>query len=37
MKNSNELLRVEGLKTHFFTEDGVVKAVDGVSLRLNRG
>jgi peptide/nickel transport system ATP-binding protein len=37
MKNSNELLRVEGLKTYFFTEDGTVKAVDGVSLRLNRG
>jgi len=37
MKNSNELLRVEGLKTYFYTEDGVVKAVDGVSLRLNRG
>ncbi|WDR07553.1 ABC transporter ATP-binding protein [Devosia rhodophyticola] len=26
------LLRIRGLKTHFFTADGVVKAVDGVDL-----
>ena len=26
------LLRIKGLKTHFFTDDGVVKAVDGVDL-----
>jgi peptide/nickel transport system ATP-binding protein len=32
-----ELLRVEGLKTHFFTEDGVVQAVDGVEFTLRRG
>jgi peptide/nickel transport system ATP-binding protein/oligopeptide transport system ATP-binding protein len=25
------------LKTHFFTHDGTVKAVDGISLRINRG
>jgi peptide/nickel transport system ATP-binding protein len=37
MKGPNELLRVEDLKTYFYTEDGVIKAVDGVSLRLNRG
>ena len=37
MKSPDELLRVEDLKTYFFTEDGVVKAVDGVSLKLNRG
>jgi peptide/nickel transport system ATP-binding protein len=37
MENPNELLRVEDLKTHFFTDDGVVKAVDGVSFRVNRG
>jgi oligopeptide/dipeptide ABC transporter ATP-binding protein len=37
MQNPNELLRVENLKTYFYTEDGVVKAVDGVSLKLNRG
>ena len=35
--NPNELLRVEDIKTYFYTEDGVVKAVDGVSLKLNRG
>ncbi len=31
------LLEVEGLKTHFFTDDGVVKAVDGVSFDLEEG
>jgi oligopeptide/dipeptide ABC transporter ATP-binding protein len=31
------VLKVEGLKTHFFTEEGVVKAVDGVSFTLDRG
>ncbi len=31
------LLEVEGLKTHFFTRAGVVKAVDGVSFSLAEG
>ncbi len=31
------LLEVEGLKTYFYTWAGVVKAVDGVSLHLDRG
>ncbi|MBK7469641.1 MAG: ABC transporter ATP-binding protein [Betaproteobacteria bacterium] len=31
------VLAVSGLRTHFFTRDGVVKAVDGVSLSLARG
>jgi len=31
------LLEVRGLKTYFFTEDGVVKAVDGVDLAVERG
>jgi len=31
------LLEVKNLKTHFFTMDGVVKAVDGVSYELNEG
>lgn len=31
------LLHVDGLKTYFFTEDGVVKAVDGVSFTLHQG
>lgn len=35
--SSKLLLQVKGLKTHFFTEDGVVQAVDGVDLTLNRG
>ncbi len=32
-----ELLEVTNLKTHFFTRDGVVKAVDGVSFSLKHG
>jgi peptide/nickel transport system ATP-binding protein len=35
--DGRELLRVEGLKTYFFTEDGVVQAVDGVDFTLRRG
>jgi peptide/nickel transport system ATP-binding protein len=35
--NNRELLRVEGLKTYFFTEDGVVHAVDGVDFTVRRG
>jgi oligopeptide/dipeptide ABC transporter ATP-binding protein len=31
------LLDVRGLKTYFFTEDGVVKAVDGVDITVERG
>ena len=31
------LLKIEGLKTHFFTEAGVVKAVDGVSFDIRKG
>ncbi len=31
------LLKIEGLKTHFFTEAGIVKAVDGVSLDIRKG
>jgi peptide/nickel transport system ATP-binding protein len=31
------LLRVENLKTHFHTRDGVVRAVDGVSFEVNAG
>lgn len=37
MQHPEELLRVENLKTYFFTDDGVVRAVDGVSLRVKRG
>jgi peptide/nickel transport system ATP-binding protein len=31
------LLDVQGLKTYFFTRDGVVRAVDGVSFSVERG
>ena len=31
------LLRAEGLKTHFFTDDGRVPAVDGVTFSIQRG
>jgi peptide/nickel transport system ATP-binding protein len=31
------LLQVEDLKTYFFTEAGVVKAVDGTSFQVNKG
>ena len=35
--NNKPLLEVKNLKTYFFTEDGVVKAVDGVDLYVNQG
>ena len=31
------ILKVEDLKTHFFTRSGVVKAVDGISFQLQAG
>ena len=31
------MLEVRNLKTYFYTEDGVVKAVDGVDFSVNRG
>jgi len=31
------VLAVRDLRTHFYTRDGIVKAVDGVSLTLDRG
>jgi peptide/nickel transport system ATP-binding protein len=31
------VLAVENLRTHFFTRDGIAKAVDGVSLRIAQG
>jgi peptide/nickel transport system ATP-binding protein len=34
---SAPLLAIDGLKTHFFTRDGVVRAVDGVSFAVGAG
>lgn len=35
--SADQILRVEGLRTHFYTFAGVVKAVDGVALSVNIG
>jgi oligopeptide/dipeptide ABC transporter ATP-binding protein len=35
--NNKTILRVSNLKTYFHTEDGVVKAVDGVDFHVNSG
>jgi peptide/nickel transport system ATP-binding protein len=37
MPSMTPLLEVDGLKTHFFTRDGVVRAVDGVSFSVAPG
>ncbi len=38
MSNANgTLLRVRDLRTHFKTQEGLVRAVDGVSFRIGRG
>ena len=34
---AEKLLEVNGLKVRFTTEDGVVRAVDGVDFELERG
>jgi oligopeptide/dipeptide ABC transporter ATP-binding protein len=34
---NQSLLEVTGLKTYFFTEDGVVKAVDGIDFKIKQG
>ena len=33
----SKLLEVNNLTTHFFTQDGVVKAVDGITYDLEEG
>ncbi len=37
MPNNDRLLEVNGLKTYFDTDEGTVKAVDGVSFHLDKG
>src|SRR6478736_717125 len=37
MTNNGNLLEVSDLRTYFDTEDGIVKAVDGISFQLKRG
>ena len=37
-KNTKDnILEIKGLKTHFFTESGVVHAVDGIDINVRRG
>lgn len=35
-RNSENLLEIKNLKTNFYTEEGIVKAVDGVSFNMSR-
>ena len=37
MNNNKPLLEVKGLKTYFYTEDGILRAVDGVSFEVYPG
>ena len=37
MQGNGPILEVQNLKTHFFLEEGVVRAVDGVSFEMGRG
>ena len=37
MNNNGNLLEVKDLRTYFETEDGTVKAVDGITFKLKRG
>ena len=36
-RSNENLLEIKGLRTHFFTQDGVVRAVDGVSFEIGYG
>ena len=35
--NHDALLEIKNLKTHFHLQEGIVRAVDGVSLEIERG
>lgn len=37
MEKDRKILQVNNMKTQFFTEGGIVRAVDGVSFHVNRG
>src|SRR5512144_669245 len=37
MNNGDKLLEIRDLRTSFYTHDGIVKAVDGVSFEVRRG
>ena len=37
MAGAERLLDIKGLKTYFYTEEGVVRAVDGIDLHIDRG
>jgi len=37
MEKNDSILEVRDLKTYFFTDDGVVEAVDGMSFTIKRG
>ena len=34
---AERLLEVKGLKTYFYTDEGVVRAVDGIDFHINKG
>lgn len=36
-ENNDTVLTIRGLKTYFFTSEGIIKAVDGVDLDVKRG
>lgn len=37
MENRDELLKINDLKTYFYTDKGIVPAVDGISLSVKKG
>ncbi|KGG80217.1 ABC transporter ATP-binding protein [Caloranaerobacter azorensis] len=37
MKGNKELLNIENLAIHYITDDGTVKAVNGIDIKLNKG